>query len=459
MWFGKIADQLGLKLHEVKQDDFSSLSNGLHPKKNQRMIKKVSTFSRRMGIELVVLKPKSLSILYLWVLHHDKKVALILDRIDQASLQALLKFIEHEHSYVRIRIGPKRTYIKTQAALMANFSHLFNANLEPHWHWHVVIFPYSAYGEEYFAMQNEHIVKSQILYGLLYRADLMKRLLAEGIKVRVSDKKNGFFQLDEVMQEIIDMFTSRADEIAENKREFQSKYSNAPGYIISNLAKFKNRKKQNEREVGKIITDNVVKLQQSGFTREVVMETKMIIAPLNMAQIIYQIYQKEGEKLFEFSKERILKKIALTTIVEGIGAYIDEIYKPFQGGNYVDIIKQLINQQIKGTERKQHVSRTRLRVIEKYSGGVFELSKRAYQNARRTHKYFDEYCQDINSAIYIAIDERLFTLCSRESGEYRETLRAYSSAKTMIGESFFNLDDEVGLSQTLDEPKIFQKPN
>jgi conjugative relaxase-like TrwC/TraI family protein len=452
MWFGKIAEQLGLKTEKISVEDFSRLSNGLHPTMNKQLIKKASTSVRRKGIELVVLKPKSLSIFYLWVLVNDIKTASALEQIDQISLQALLHFIEVEHSYVRVRKDKKRIYIKTQYALMGNFSHLLSASQEPHWHWHVWAAPFSNYNGEYLAMQNEHIVKSALLYGLLYRADLMKRLIVEGFRIRNTDNDMGFFELDEVPENIVNLFSSRKNEIEENKREFEVQYLNAPKHTISHLAKFKNRQKHSEKEVSKIIKSNVEKLENSGFTIEHMRSLRLkktIAAPINLAQIIYEIYQKEGEKLFEFSKERTLKNIALIAIVQGTGAYIEEIHKPFQGGDYVAVCKQFIEQQIKINKRNNYESRTRRRVIEKYTGGVFELSKRGYQNARIAHKHFEQYCQNFNITVGIAIDERLFALCGRENREYRETLGAHSGTKAVREERFFK-HDEVEYIQELE---------
>lgn len=461
MWFGKIARRLGLKTEGVSVEDFSRLSMGLHPTMQKHMIKKASNYIRRMGIELVILKPKSLSIFYFWVLINDPKMALKLEYIDQSSLLALLKFIENEHSYVRVRKDKKRTYVNTQSLLMGNFSHLLSANHEPHWHTHVVIFPFSKYGDEYLALQNEHIVKSAIMYGMIYRADLMKRLLAEGFNIRVTDNEMGFYELDEVPENIVNLFSSRTHEIEEHKREFEIKYPNAQKHIISHLAKFKNRQKRSEKEVSKIIRSNVEKLKSEGFAIEDMSSfrsKKTIAASINLAQIIYEIYQKEGKKLFEFSKERILKNIALAAIVRGEGILIEEIHQPFQGGNYVAVCKQFIQHQIQENQRSQDDSRTRRRVIKKYTGGVFKLSKRAYQNARSTHEYFDEYCQNINSTICIAIDERLFNLCGRESREYRETLRAHFNSETMNKERFSNRNDEVDLSQEFNQHSLYSKP-
>jgi conjugative relaxase-like TrwC/TraI family protein len=462
MWFGKIAEQLGLKTEEISVEDFSRLSNGIHPNRNMQIIKRGSSKRRRMGIELVVLKPKSLSILFIWMLYFDVKTASILERIDQSSLLSLLRFIEAEHSYVRVRIGKQRTYIKTQSALMGCFSHLFNGHQIAHWHWHVWAAPLSNYNGAYLAMQNEHVVKSAILYGLLYRADLMKRLILEGFGVQVNNNKMGFFELNDVPKKIIDLFSSRSDEIEEYKREFEFQYPNAPRHTISHLAKFKNRQKKSEKDVSKIIKSNVEKLESAGFTIEYLSGLRLkkkIVAPINLAQIIYEIYQKEGGKLFEFSKERILKNIALAAIVQGTGAYIEEIYKPFQGGDYVEVIKKMIHQQIQTIERKQHVGRNRQRIIEKYTGGVFKLSNRAYKNARRAYEYFDKYYQNTNGTIYITIDERLFTLCSRENREYRETLWSHTGAKTISEVLLFHRTDEVDISDNVDQSDIARKQN
>jgi conjugative relaxase-like TrwC/TraI family protein len=462
MWFGKIAERLGLKTQEVDVEDFSDLSEGLFPKSKKDVTKKGSCGTRRLGIEIIIMKPKSLSIFYLFILVHNSKIAMILEEIDESALKSLLLFIETEHAFARINKDGQRIYIKTQSALICNFSHIFNANLEPHWHWHAHLFPFTNCDNNYMALQNRRVIDSQVLYGLLYRSELIKCLVTEGFRVRITDNEMGFFQLDEVSEEIINLFSSRSDEIEENKREFETKYPNASKHTISHLAKFKNRQKQSEKDVSKIIKSNVEKLESAGFTIENLSGLRLkkkIVAPINLAQIIYEIYQKEGEKLFEFSKERILKDIALAVIVQGTGALIEEICTPFQGGDYVEVIKKMIHQQIQTIERKQHVGRNRQRIIEKYTAGVFKLSNRAYKNARRAHEYFDEYCQNFNISVGITIDERLFTLCGGKNGESREAFRSYPGTKTIGEVLLFHRVDEVDFSHDVEQSDIARKPN
>ncbi|MDD2267057.1 MobF family relaxase [Sulfuricurvum sp.] len=459
MWLGNLCDSFNLtKKQKVIKRDFEILSSGINPITKKQLIKENTTGKKRFGIEIVIPKPKTVSLVQVVAFEWDENLAMELMNVDINAYTSLIEFIEKEHVLYRVRSEKYREKIRSNSCITANFMHLFNSSDEQqaHTHWHCVLFPFTKNRNQYYALQNPLIIRSSKLYGALYRSELAKRLITCGYSLRLTDKKYGFFEIEGISDQIKTLFSSRSNEIEKYKLEFKAHYHNAPGYKIAHLAKFKNRQKQSEKDVSKIIRSNVEKLESAGFTFEHMCRLKMNAMthePINLAEVIYEIYRKEGEKLFKFSKERILKNIAIRAIVRGTGAYIDEIYKPFQGGDYVEVVKRFINQKIQKNERIQDDSGTRRGVVENYTGGVFELSKRGCQNARRAHEYFDKYCQNLNDAIYIAIDERICIVRSEQNRERGETFGSYSGTETMSEDILFNREDEVW-----DQPNIVFNP-
>jgi len=351
-WYGRLAKEFKIDIREVEINDFFCLTNGINPLSDNYFNNSAEKHFAG-ALEMIVLKPKGMSILHHCGLIWEPQLSQKLEKIDELALKSVLEFIQNEHSSIRIRLEKKgkRKYVKTLKILVANFSHLFTANQQdPHWHWHCVVMPFTVYNNKVYALQNNLQIRSPLLYGAMYRCQQLKLLHKNGIKTIITDEKNAFFEIARIPKEILRIFSTRSEEIKEYKEEFKRVYPHADEYTITNLSKFKNRQKHNENDVHQLIRKNVERIQKAGFTQNMffnIFSEKIDVQPLDISFIVHSIYEKFGDTIFKKSKEWLLREIAITSIRLGVGANVSEIIDPFQKENHIEVARKFIEMQNK----------------------------------------------------------------------------------------------------------------
>lgn len=449
-WSGSMMNTFELLPQKIDVDMFKKFTSGVRPTlKNSVSIKKPVQI--RNGDELIVLKPKSMSLFHHCALIWDTMIANQLEKIDYETLISLLAFIEKEHASARMYKNKERGFYSTKKLLFANFCHLLTANKqEPHWHWHCVILPFTENDQKIYALQNGLIIRSALLYGFLYRAQLLKTLLKSGIAIRITDYKNGFFEIADVPEATIKLFSSRSLEIKKHKNEYSARYTMASDQKTSYLAKFKDRLNTSELNIVEIIKTNVNKIEKSGFSRE--MFSKIIfsdrdVESLDLPFIIHKIYQKNGEQIFSFSHEWLFHEIAKISIQLKAGANISEITEPFKGGNHVEVTKKFIEiQKQKIIEGELHAHKKRNHEFGIVAGNAklhYENTRRVTKKSRTASRYFEQNYFILDDTTSWPVYERLLNLQHRESGSNRDKLGAFASTKT-VGDNVFQdgLGDE-----------------
>jgi conjugative relaxase-like TrwC/TraI family protein len=338
-----------LSPEKIDAKTFANFTCGVKPIPKSSVSKK-KPVQIRNGDELIVLKPKSMSLFHQCALVWDSKIADQLEEIDYEAFKSLLSFIENEHASARMYKNKERDFHNTKKLLFANFCHLLTANeQEPHWHWHCVIIPLTEnVNKQLYVLQNGLIIRSAMLYGHLYRAQLLKSLRKSGVQIRITDYENCFFEIADIPEVTIKLLSSRSVEINEHKIEYSARYTMASDQKNSYLAKFKDRQNMSERNIEEIIITNVNKIEKSGFTR--VMFSKILlldkdVEALDLPYIIHKIYQKNGEQMFSFSHEWLFLEITKISIQLATGANISEITEQFKGGNYEEVTKKFIEVQ------------------------------------------------------------------------------------------------------------------
>ncbi len=225
-WWGKGAAKLGLLDKPINQDDFLDLLHGMLP--NGEKLPIGANGTRRVGFDLTFSAPKSASLLAL--VYKDTRI------IDahQAAVDVALAEIEKEAAQVRINIKGTKEYIfeRTNNLTVAKFLHDVSREMDPQLHTHCVVMNFTerldgkwrALASKARNERNGHfgvvdgfyesIYERQIYFGIIYRAELARRLVEMGYEIEVSpDKKYGMFEIKGIPSEVLQMFSKRREQV------------------------------------------------------------------------------------------------------------------------------------------------------------------------------------------------------------------------------------------------------
>ena len=205
-WFGKGAEMLGLN-GEIDPKLFAEILEGKLPNGQQlgRMLN--GEMVHKPGWDLTLSAPKSISILAL--IGGDRA---LMDAHHEAVKEAL-SFVESQVLRSQTMTDEGHAYLEVPNSIVAQFTHTTNRTQDPQLHTHNVVMNAAATSEEQWrSVYSRDLYNSKMLVGLVYRSKLAE-LSKELGYTPVWDNKKGTFELSEISQEHIDLFSQRRAQI------------------------------------------------------------------------------------------------------------------------------------------------------------------------------------------------------------------------------------------------------
>lgn len=196
-WQGQLCEKLGLEDGAaVRAEDFKVVVSARDTK--------------CAGYDCTFSAPKSVSIVS-QIGNEQQRQDMI--EAHREAVADTLREIEKNEIYTRARIDGKITQIKTGKMAAAKFEHNLSRNLDPQLHTHAYIANLTEYNGQIYAVDGSRLYNTQKIYGAEYRARLAEKLRARGYEIEITDPEKGFFELKDMKNENLEVFSTRRAEI------------------------------------------------------------------------------------------------------------------------------------------------------------------------------------------------------------------------------------------------------
>jgi conjugative relaxase-like TrwC/TraI family protein len=340
---GKGLEHLGIeKGTTVDAEIYKTLLKGFHPTTGEKLVKNAGKEKHRAGFDVTFSAPKSVSVLmeYYEANGQNVKAEMIRKAHDMAVKNSMVK-LENGSGKTRIGIGNNQQ-IKVDADIIyATFQHdtsrEIEGNIDPQLHTHNFIFTPTFYTDERtgevrsMALSNEEIFKNKMYFGQNYRSELASSLAEMGYKIEVSDRKNGFFELEGFDEKQLKTFSKRSELIEEKLPEYREKYPKMKEAQLRQLIvkDTKNAKKEIDRDV--VREANLERMGVVGIDKALIdsMEDRGKKAEINEVLMTVHI-EKSLENIMDrqslFSHEELSKMVLKYGLEYG---YTESDYMPF----------------------------------------------------------------------------------------------------------------------------------
>jgi len=199
-WWGAGADALGLR-GEVGSGDFRALLEG-------RLLDGTEMHrggeGRTAGLDLTFSAPKSLSMQALIGGSTE-----LLDAHQQAVTHAL-RYVQAELAAYRSTQNGETVSVRSQNMVAARFDHDLSRELDPQVHTHCVLLNVTQRPDgQWRALDAQALYEQQKLLGIVYRAELAKRVQELGYGIRRTHQ-DGRFELAHITHEQVGAFSTRS---------------------------------------------------------------------------------------------------------------------------------------------------------------------------------------------------------------------------------------------------------
>ncbi len=232
---GSLAENL--ELQDVTRENFRSLLDGKSPNDEQLVSASKSNDDRRAGWDVTFSAPKSLSILAL-----DDPA---LKAAHEDAVQETMQKIENEFAITRVSDGQGgQRRINTGNLAYASFTHLASRNGDPQLHTHNFIMNMTQIDDsKYGALDLKHLYQNQKEVGLEYRSLLAEKIQDLGYEIDVVNRKEGFFEIRGVSNELIHDFSTRRTDIVKQVETLRASglYPNATDARLHEIATLQTR--------------------------------------------------------------------------------------------------------------------------------------------------------------------------------------------------------------------------
>lgn len=234
-WFGKTAENLGLT-GDVDKDDFALMLSGRDPRTGEQLVDGGGkNHDHRAGVDITFSAPKSVSIL---AAAGNEEVI----EAHREAVEKVLGMIEERYATVRETTDGQTEKVLTGNIAAAAFEHMTNRNMDPDLHTHGMLVNMSeTESGDYKALSNEFIYQNQKFFGLAYRSELAAELTDRGIKIEITNAKQGLFEVAGVDKNLINDLSSRRAEVVEAKEALKEQYPDASDAKLSEMAALESR--------------------------------------------------------------------------------------------------------------------------------------------------------------------------------------------------------------------------
>ena len=346
-FFGNGLEYIGLeKGTEVTPEMYNHLLRGFDPVSGKALHPNSGKEYRRAGMDVTFSAPKSVSILMenYEATGANYKADLLRNAHDLAVRNAMKKL---ENTYAKTRVyGEDKKQYKVDANLIyATFQHDTSrevaGNIDPQLHSHNFIFTSVFYNDpktgevRNLALSNEEIYQNKMYLGQLYRSELGSNMAELGYKIEVTDRKNGFFELEGLTRDQIEKFSSRENLILDKLPEYREKYPKMKEAELLQLIKSdtKNAKKEIDRDA--VREQNLERMEAVGINKSLInsMENRGKKEPTN-EELMRDHIDKSLDNLMQkqslFTREDLSKMVLKYGLEHG---YKEKDYLPFITNN------------------------------------------------------------------------------------------------------------------------------
>ncbi|MEM6453010.1 MAG: MobF family relaxase [Cyanobacteria bacterium P01_D01_bin.105] len=202
-WMGKAANELGVS-GPVDPALFKCVIAGKTP--NGKPLAQRQGISRRAGIDITFLAPKSVSV---EALHHQNSIVLAAHR---QAVAVTLSGIEQQAQTRQMRQG-KVKFLTTGNLVAAAFEHTLNRHNDPQLHTHVVIINVTRYQGQWRSFYARKLFQQIKRWGKFYRDKLATLIIEAGHQLRATAE--GFWEMASIPAAVIKLFSKRRSEILE----------------------------------------------------------------------------------------------------------------------------------------------------------------------------------------------------------------------------------------------------
>ena len=228
--YGEGLDHLGLKQDDLTHENFTNLLNGVNPKTGEMLtIAKGKNFVP--AVDMVFTPPKTFSIAHEASVKYDESLANTLENIHDKAVNTTLNMIEREHVKTRIQKNKKKRVEYTGNMIASKFLHSTSRELDPLIHTHCVVKNLTRGSDgkwRTFDMSSLYKKGSPIVknLGKYYRQVLKQELQKSGFEIKMTNKKENFFQLKGVDKRLIKEFSKRREAIKKEVEKLRKKFPN-----------------------------------------------------------------------------------------------------------------------------------------------------------------------------------------------------------------------------------------
>jgi len=342
-FFGNGLDHIGLeKGTTVTPEMYNHLLRGFDPVSGKALHPNSGKEDRRAGMDVTFSAPKSVSIL----MENYEGTGEIskadnLRNAHDLAVQNAMKKLENNYAKTRVYGTDKKQYKVDAEMIYATFEHdtsrEVGGNIDPQLHSHNFIFTSVFYKDEKtgevrnLALSNEEIYQNKMYLGQLYRSELASNLAKLGYKIEVSDRKNGFFELEGLSRNQIEKFSSRENLILDLLPKYREKYPKMKEAELLQLIKSdtKNAKKEIDRDA--VREQNLARMEAIGIDKSLInsMENRGQKEPIN-EEVMKEHIEKSLDNLMQkqslFSSEDLSKMVLKYGLEYG---YTEKDYMPF----------------------------------------------------------------------------------------------------------------------------------
>jgi len=244
-------------LGDLTHESYLNLLNGINPQTGQSLVQsKAGKETNVPALDFTFSPFKSASIAYeLAISKGDLVLARRIQTAHNNAVNKALSHIQKEHIRARVQKKGVRKSVITANLIAAKFQHDINRDLAPQLHTHCVVFNFTKVDGKFISLDASKLLKkgSPIIknLGKYYRESLKEELHQAGFTTRVKDKEQGFYEIAEMNEELIQHFSSRSIKIQKKVKELKKQFPKLSNSQLSLRAFFNTRsvKKDVDRDL------------------------------------------------------------------------------------------------------------------------------------------------------------------------------------------------------------------
>lgn len=404
IWKGTLTKYFDLNRDEVVEaSEFKRLLRCQHPKTFKNLGLKKQEIA---GYDLTFSAPKSVSII-----HEigDEKIRSLINDAHAKAVSRAREFIESEYAAYQTRNREKRGSQKTNEILAAEFLHDTSRNLDPDLHTHLFIHNFVIDEKQKFrSFDARNLFKNEYFLGMLYRSELAHNLQNLGFELRITNQSQGFFELENVSDEAIIAFSSRAAEIENARDEMKKKLKRELTKAEYDLAKTSTRSSKKKIDRDEIRAKNVEKA--SKLLKIDTKQNKSKIHSLNVEDAIKIAIEIQIQTESVFKKEELMRNILKIGLANNRAFTLNEVEKSIEDNK--DLVR-LDDERLFSTEE----------MVEKEKA-IFQDAKISHYNALCSNPMLSDALTagQRHAADAILSNKNLMIVCQGDAGTGKTTL-------------------------------------